>query len=131
EAQRLGASFLDAEHRLRRVVEREARRGEKREAELRMQEAAAAHEAFARIFAIDHAVDAREIFGAVTRAGPGGPERASIGLRVLHTLGGRRMGCKKLGRARIAVAAALELGEALHVVEEAHRAVGVIARASG
>src|SRR5439155_17091682 len=48
EAKRLAAAFVDAEHGLRRVVEGKSAGREEREAEPRMHEAAAAHEALAR-----------------------------------------------------------------------------------
>ena len=75
EPQRLAAAVLDAEHRLRGVVEGEALRRGESEAELRMQEAAAAHEAFARILAEDDAVDVGEIgvLGPLAPAVAGGP----------------------------------------------------------
>ena len=68
EAKRLAAAVLDAEHGLRGVVEREAVGRGEGEAELRMQEAPAAHKAFARILAIDDAVDIAEIGVARLRA---------------------------------------------------------------
>src|SRR2546430_300908 len=61
EPQGLAAALLDAENRLRGVVEHESLRRQEGEAEPWMQEAAAAHEAFARVLAVDHAVDAGEI----------------------------------------------------------------------
>ena len=63
KAQRLRAAVLDADHRLRGVVERKAVRRGEGEAELGMQEAPAADEAFARILAEDDAVDVGEIGG--------------------------------------------------------------------
>src|SRR5262249_50470873 len=56
EPQSLAAGPLDAENRLRGVVEHESLRRQESEAEPWMQEAAATHEAFARVLAVDHAV---------------------------------------------------------------------------
>ena len=100
EPQRLAAAVLDAEHRLRRVVEREAVRRHEGEAEPRMQEAASAHEAFARILAVEHAVDAGEIDRAVALAGAGPAELAGVDLGVAHALGRRRMRRQEIGHAR-------------------------------
>ena len=61
EAHRLLAAFAHADDRLRGVVERKAIRRLEGEAELGMQETASAHEAFARILAIDDVVDRGEI----------------------------------------------------------------------
>src|SRR6202040_4234617 len=61
EAQRLAAAVLDAEHRLRGVVERKTVRRREGEAEFWMQEARAAHKTFARILAEYDAVDIAEI----------------------------------------------------------------------
>ena len=66
---RLAAAFLHAEDGLGGVVERKIFRRDEGEAELRMQEAAAAHETFARIVAVDHAVDRRDISRAIALAG--------------------------------------------------------------
>ena len=106
EAHRLAAAFLDAEHRLRGVVEGEALRRQEGEAEPGMQEAAAAHEAFARVFAVDHAVDAGEIGRLVALAGAGRGELAGVGLRILDALGRGRMRGEEIGRARIDAASA-------------------------
>ena len=73
EPQRLLAAFLDAEHRLRGVFQREAFRRGEGEAELGMQEAPAAHEAFARILAVDEPVELREILVLVARAAARAP----------------------------------------------------------
>jgi hypothetical protein len=57
-----------------------------------MQEAPAAHEAFARILAIHQAVDPGEVGRLVALPDAGRAELARIGLRVLDALGRRRMG---------------------------------------
>src|SRR5208282_4658985 len=72
QPQCLAAAALDAENGLRRVIEGEALGGSKGKAEPRMQEAAAADEAFARIFAEHDAVDAGEISDLVPSAGGAG-----------------------------------------------------------
>src|SRR4029077_1702532 len=64
EAERLVAAVLEAEHRLGGVLQREAFRRREGEAELRMQEAAAAYIAFDRVLAVDEAVE----FGEIGRA---------------------------------------------------------------
>ncbi len=51
------AAILDAEHRLRRVLQDEAIRRGEGETELRMHETASAHEAFARVLAIGQSVE--------------------------------------------------------------------------
>ena len=76
EPQREFAAVLHAEHRLRRVLEHEAFGRGEGEAELRMQEAPAAHEAFARVLAIDQPVDLAQIFRALAA---GGAAAANIG----------------------------------------------------
>jgi hypothetical protein len=91
EAKRLIAAILDAQHRLRGVVESEAVGRHEREAELGMQEPPAARIAFARVLAVDHAVDRGEIGVAVAIAGAGSAELAGIDLGVAHTLRRRRM----------------------------------------
>ena len=81
---------------------------------LRMQEAAAAHEAFARVLAVDDAVDAGEIGGLVALAARrAARELARVGERVADALRRRRMRRQEVRRARIDGGAALlrlELG---------------------
>src|ERR1700722_8984926 len=60
EAQRLAAAVLDAEHRLRGVVERKSVRRREGEAEFWMQETPAAHETFAWVLTEHDAVDIAE-----------------------------------------------------------------------
>ena len=102
EAQRLRAAVLDAEHRLRGVVEREAVRRREGEAELGMQEAAAAHEAFARVLAVDQAVEAGEILVAVAlRRRPARVNWRALATRIVDALRRRRMRRQEVRRARI------------------------------
>ena len=91
-----------------------------------MQEVPAARETFARVLAIDQAVEDGEIFGAVALATAGAAELACIGERVLHALGRRRMAREEIDAARIrAAVAGLQIRIALHVGQEARRAVGI------
>ena len=53
-----------------------------------MQKAAPAHETFARVLAVDHAVKATEVFVAIAFAVAGPAELAGVGQRVLDA-GGR------------------------------------------
>ena len=95
-----------------------------------MQEAAAAHEAFARILAIDDVVDGGEIGLAVALAAFGRGVLPGGGLRVLHALRRRRMRRQEVLRARIERGlAGLQFGVALHRGQEARRAIGIEMRA--
>ncbi len=99
-----------------------------------MQEAAAAHEAFARVLAVDHAVDAGEIGRLVAFAGAGRVELAGARLRIADALGGRGMGGEEIGRARVDVRLArvgFQLGITPHRAEEARGAERIIAGARG
>src|SRR5208282_6519168 len=94
--------MLDAKNGLRRVVEGEALGGGKGKAQSRMQETAAADEAFARILAEYDAVDAGEISDLVPPAGGGRAAiLAGIGKRVADALGRRRMRRQEIRRPRI------------------------------
>ena len=96
-----------------------------------MQEAAAAHIAFARILAIGQSVDAREVAIAVARHVARRGELARIGARDLEPLGRRRMRGEEVEEARVdaVVGGLAQLGIAPHRGEEAHRAVRVEAGA--
>ena len=132
EPHRLAAAVLEAEHGLRGVVEGEARRRQEGEAELGMHEAAAAHEALARVLAIDHAVEVGEILGAVALAVAGPAELARIGERVLHALRRRRMGGEEVGaRGSAPPPAAFRSALRCMSVEEARGAVRIEAGARG
>ena len=138
EPERLAAAALDAEHRLGGIVERKAVRRREGEAELRVQEAPAAHKTLARVLAVDDAVNvgqigslrAREIPTAIGRRRPVLPR---IGERIGDALGSRRMRRQKVGRARIDGAGLfrLQVGIVLHRSEEANRAIRVVAGARG
>ena len=91
EAHGLAAAVLEAKHRLRRIVEREAGRRREGEAKLGMLETPAAGETFARVFAINNAIEIGEVVGAVALAGARPGKLAGIRQRVLHPLGRRRM----------------------------------------
>src|ERR1700722_17173926 len=94
--------MLDPEHGLRGVVEaKTVGRGEG-EAEPRMQEAPAAHEAFARILAKHDSVDAGEIRGLVasTARGLWSVELERVGGRVAGPLRRRRMRGRRRARGR-------------------------------
>src|SRR6516162_6483971 len=126
EPQGLAAAFLDAENRLRGVVEHESLRRQEGETEPGVQETAAAHEALARVLAVDHAVDAGEIGGLIAFAGAGRVELAGARLRVPDALGGRGMGGEEIGRARGDVRLAgvgFQLGIVPHRGEEARGTV--------
>src|SRR3569832_19033 len=132
EAQRLSAAVLQAEHGFGSVGEREACRRGEGEAELGMHEAAAAHEAFARIFAKDHAVERGEVVGAVAlalRAGTAEMTRYEDG--VLDAVGRRRMRREVVYEPRVVLvrAARLEVGVALLVGQKARGAVRIEAGA--
>src|SRR4029077_5825558 len=129
EAQGLATAFLDAENRLRRVVEGESLRRQKGEAEPGVQEAAATHEAFAGVFAVYHSVDAGEVGRLVAFAGAGRVELAGGPFRLFYALRRGRMRGEKIGRARIDVrlpGTGFELGIAPHRGEEACRAIGIV-----
>ena len=97
-----------------------------------MQEAAAAHEAFAGVFAIDDVVDRGEIGLAVALAAFRRGILPRRVLRVLHALGRCRMRRQKVLRARIERGlAGLQRGVALHRGQEARGAVGIEMRARG
>ena len=97
-----------------------------------MQEAAAAHEAFAGVLAIDDVVDRREIGLAVALAAFGGGILPRIGLRILHPLRRRRMRGQEVLRARIERGAAgLHRSVALHRGEKARGTKGIEMRACG
>ena len=106
EPQRLSAALLDAEHGLRGVVERESLGRHEGEAELGMQEAPAAHEAFARILAVGETVDRRKIRGLVAVAGARRRVLAGIGLRILDPIRRGRMRGQEIEQAWIGAGAA-------------------------
>ena len=88
-----------------------------------MQEAPAAHKAFARVLAIDDVVDRGEIVLAVALGVFGRGVLPRDGLRVLHALRRRRMRGEEILRARIERGlAGLQLGIALHRGQEARAA---------
>ena len=92
-----------------------------------MQEVAAAHQAFARIVAVDHAVDGGEIGLPLALAGARRPELAGARLRVLDPLGRGGMRGQEIGRARIDIGRARlpHLRIAPERGEEARRPVGI------
>ncbi len=91
-----------------------------------MQEAPAAHEAFAGVFAIDDVVDRGEIGFAITFAALRRGVLPRACLRVLHALGRRRVRGQEVLRARIERGlAGLQRRVALHRGEEARRAIGI------
>ena len=95
-----------------------------------MQEAPAAHEAFARVLAIDDVVDRREIVLAIALAAVRRGVLPRGGLRPLHALGRRRMRRQKVLRPRIERGlAGLHLGIAFHRGQEARRAIRIEMRA--
>src|SRR5205823_14325549 len=101
------------------------------EAQSRMQEAAPTHETFARILAIDDAVEAREVEGAVALAAARRRILPRIGLRNLHALGRRRMRGEEIEHARVAADPdrRTQLGVAPHRGEESHGSVRIEAGA--
>ena len=136
EPQRLTAATLDAEDGLRRVVESETFRCGKGKAKPGMQEAAAAHKAFARVLAEHDAVDAVEISVLVLAENGSRRGRAviltGIGNGVGNPLGRCRVRRQEVGSARVdgaGILLRLELGIVLHRREEPHRAVWIVARA--
>ena len=123
EAYRLRAAVANAHHGLRGVLQHIAFGHLEREAELRMQEAAAAHKSLARVFAINEIIDGREIAVPIAFDGFGRRILPRIRLRVLHALGRRRMRREEIQRARIGRrAACFQRRVALHRGEEARRA---------
>ena len=126
EAHRLRAALAHADHGLRGIVEREVFRRGKGKAELGMQEAPAAHEALARVLAIDDVVDRGEIGLAVALVALRRDVLPRGVLCVLHPLRRRRMRRQEVLRARIDRGLAdLQLGIALHRGQEARRAEGI------
>ncbi len=129
EAQGLTAAVLDAEHRLRGVVEREAVRRHESETELGMQKASPANEAFARILAVDQSVYIGEIFLLV--AFTAARRRAELTRRCDRVLDALRRGRMRGEEVRGAgvnmrlTRIGLELGVASHRGEEADRAIGI------
>src|SRR5262245_15928466 len=90
-----------------------------------MQEVPPTREPFAWILAINHAVEGGEILDVVALAAAGAAELARIGERVLHALGRCRMAREEIDAARRGAIACLEIRVALHVGQEARRAVGI------
>ena len=132
EAHRLTAAVAHANHGLGGVVQREGFRRLEGEAEFWMQEAPAAHKAFAGVFAVDDVVDRGEIGFAVAVAALGRSVLPRIGLRVLHPLGRRRMRGEEILRARIERGlAGFHRGIAFHRGQEARGAIGIEMRAGG
>ena len=99
-----------------------------------MQKATAAHEAFARILAIDQTVDSGEIARPVAFAGAGCADLARTTLRILDAFGRGRMGREEIGRARVDVRLArirLQLRVSAQRGKEPDRAIGIIAGPRG
>ena len=91
-----------------------------------MQEAPAAHKAFAGVLAIDDVVDRGEIGLAVALGALRRGVLPGAGLRVLHAFGRRRMRGQEILRAGIERGlAGLHRRIALHRGEEARRAIGI------
>src|SRR5262245_45751929 len=128
EPQGLAAAFLDAQNRLRGVVEDEALRRHEGEAELGMEETAAAREAFAWILAVDKAVDGGEIGFPIAFAAARCGELACVALRIAHALGCGGMRGQEFDRPRVELHPRvwLEVRVAPHRGEEAHGAVGIV-----
>ena len=131
EPQRLAAALLDAENGLRRVVEDKSLRRHEGERKPRMQEAAATHKSFARVFAVRYAVNRGEIGAPVAFAHSRRAELARAGLGVPHTLGRCRMRGQEVGRAVVdlPLGRRLDLGVAPHRGEEPRGAIGVVSGA--
>ena len=91
EPQRLVVAFLHAEHGLARVLEQEALRRGEGEAQPRMREFAAAHEAFIGIVAESEAGDRGEIAGAIARSDAGRADLPRRGDRLGDAIGRRGM----------------------------------------
>src|SRR5262249_51079686 len=98
EPQRLAPAVFDPEHGLRGVVEVETFGRREGKAEPRMQEAAPAHEAFARVLAEYDAVDAGEVRVLVAATARGrGIELTRVGERIADPLRRCRMRREEIG----------------------------------
>jgi hypothetical protein len=88
-----------------------------------VQETPTAYEAFARILAVDDAIDAGEVGRPVALAGAGRGELARTCLRNFDSLGRSRMRGEEIGRARIdRPRPGLDLSSALRPMEVRKRA---------
>ena len=126
EAHRLRAAFAHANHGLRSIVQREGVGRLEGEAQFRVKEAPAAHESFARVFAVDDVVDRREIVLAIALAAFRRGILPCGRLRPLHPLGCRRMRRQEVLHPWIERGlAGLQLGIAFHRGQETRGAVGV------
>src|SRR5690606_10494701 len=131
EAHRLRAVAVEAEHRLRGIVEGEIGRSGEGEAETGVQEAAAADIALARVFAVNQTVEAGGIVLTLALAGAGRGELPGVELGVAHPLRRRRVRGDEIERTRIAAAERFEIGVALHGGKETRRAERIVAGACG
>src|SRR5262245_21719271 len=96
-----------------------------------MQEVAPACEPLAWVLAIDHAVEGGEVLDVVALTTSGPAKLARIGERVLHALGRCRMAREEIDASLPGAIACLEIRVALHVGQEARRAVGIETGACG
>ena len=135
EPQRLAAAVLDAEHRLRRVVEREAVRRHEGEAEPRMQEAASAHDSLRSDPRRRACRRCRRDRPSRSRLPPPGPVNWRALICALRTRSGvagcddRKSGMRVDRRRRWLAAA--QIGLASERGQEAHRAERIVAGARG
>src|SRR5262249_40132575 len=128
EPQSLSASFVHSEDRLRGVVERESFRRHESKTKPRMQEPSPAREAFAWVLAVNHAVDAAEVVGAIAFAAAGRGKRPRIFLGIAHALRRCRMRGQEFSRPAVDLRSRPrpQLRIALHGGEEAHRPIGIV-----
>ena len=90
-----------------------------------MDEAAAAHEAFARVLAEDHAIEIGQVLLAVALADAGAAEPARIGDGVADARRRRGMVGEEVDGVGVAVGARVEIDIALHIGKHARGAVRI------
>src|SRR6185437_107653 len=125
------AAILEAEDRLRGIVQAKAGRCDEAETELGMQEMPAPGVAFAWVFAVDQAIEIADIFRMIALAAAGTGELASIGERIFDPLWRCGMARQEIGSMRLRTVGGLEIGIALHVREETRCAKGIEPGARG
>src|SRR5262249_56189965 len=91
----------EGEYRRRGAVEHESFRCEERESKPGMEKAAPAHKSFARVLAVDHAVQSREVIWLVTFAASRRADLPGVCLCVLDPLGRCRVRGEKIRGTRI------------------------------
>src|SRR5262249_3542472 len=90
-----------------------------------MQKVPPARESFARVFAVNQAVEGSKIIDVIALAATGTAELACIGEGVLHAFGRCRMARKEIDAPWPAAVPCLEICIALHVGEKSRCTVGI------